>query len=333
MRLWACEPQFFDALGVTQPTMVNVRQSAAQGLVAVARLGPLPLQRQLLFALAQHRLGNFRHPVTLTEKINWRIIHDRREILRLTCDKLHTKRMAETLGIKVARVLWSGENLEDLAGVELSGNWVLKPNDGSRSVVFGHGAAPPRRALAEIARSWSRADTPARDGEWAYSQARRMYLVEEMLGAGTTTPISFKFFVFDGEPLFVHAISVGGTSFSSWQKRGETRWPPAETEMRLYTATWDPLDARLGHYPLAARRPPPPALPDMLEAARILGRGFDFMRVDLMGDGRDFFFGELTPYPHAGLTPFTPRVFDLELGSHWTLPRLGHLSTGLRQPA
>ncbi|MDA8330128.1 MAG: ATP-grasp fold amidoligase family protein [Candidatus Dormibacteraeota bacterium] len=309
------------------------RQSAGQAALSLARLAPLPLHRQLLFMLAQHRIGNFRRPVTLTEKINWRIIHDRREILRLTCDKLYTKELAAGMGLKVAKVLWSGARLEELATVRLAGHWVLKPNHGSRRVAFGSGPSLEPDKLREILRTWPGDEGPVRDGEWAYAFARRLYMVEEMLGGGGATPTSFKFFVFDGEPLFVHAITVAPDHFAAWRADREQLWPPVHTAMRLYTADWQPLEAQLGRYPLAVPQPAPPALGEMLEAARMLGRGFDFMRIDFLGDGKDFYFGELTPYPHAGLTPFNPRRFDLEMGSRWTLPNLSAEVGHLRQPA
>lgn len=309
-----------DARGGSLTTALRAR--AGRVAVVLARLAPLTLQRHILFWLSHHKVGNFRNPSTFSEKINWRVIHDRRDLIRLTCDKLYAKQQAEKLGIAVSATLWYGEDLSDLAGKPLPERWVLKPNHSSGLVAFGEGTAPDLRALKSLTRHWLRKATPARDGEWAYTEARRAFLVEEMLGTGRSTPTSYKFFVFHGEPLFVHVISVAEEQFSQWRMSEGAHWPPGEAAMRFYTPDWTPLAAQLATFPLAAAEPPPPDLPAMLEAARKLGGDFDFMRVDLMSDGKKFYFGELTPYPHAGLTPFTPREFDMELGSHWTLPTL-----------
>lgn len=300
----------------------SLRAGVTTAALGVARLSPLSLRRHILFLLGHHKVGNFRHPSTLSEKINWRIIHDRRDVLRYTCDKLYAKQEAEKVGVAVAATLWCGESLEDLAGKSLPERWVLKPNDGSGLVAFGEGTSPDLRTLEALTHHWPRESSPAREGEWAYTVARRLFLVEEMLGTGRSTPTSYKFFVFHGEPLFVHAIAVAEAQFSEWRASSDEHWPPAQTAMRFYTSSWEPLDAQLADFPLASVEPVPPALPAMLDAARNLGRDFDFVRVDLMSDGETFYFGELTPYPHAGLTTFTPRKFDTELGSHWTLPKL-----------
>jgi hypothetical protein len=59
----------------------------------------------------------------------------------------------------------------------------------------------------------------------------------------------------------------------------------------------------------------------MLRHATELSAGFDFIRVDLFATERGIWFGEFTPYPGAGLSPFEPPEFDAELGSRWRLPR------------
>lgn len=313
--------------------MAEPRQGGGRIALAVANRAPLRSRRHILFLLAQHRTGNFSRPLTFTEKVNWRILNDRREVLRLTCDKLHSKKLACDAGLPVPNLLWSGERLEDLAGMSLGGRWVLKPNDGSRWVAFGQGRAPGHEELLRVVRRWPARSGPDEQGEWAYSHARRLYIVEERIGSPVTTPTSYKFFVFDGEPLYVHAISVSPSRFAQWMERPGERWPPPSTALRLYTPSWDPLDAQLGTFPIADITAPPSDLQQMLDAARLIARPYDFMRVDFMHDGNSFYFGELTPYPHGGLTPLRPRRFELELGAHWRLPNLAQAQSAARQSA
>jgi hypothetical protein len=285
-------------------------------------IGPLSVRRHILFLIGHHQVGNFRKPSTFSEKVNWRIINDRRELLRYTCDKLYNKREAEARGVAVATTLWQGRSLKDLAGLTLSERWVLKPNHGSGLVAFGEGPIRDVTPLETATRHWLGKSGPAREGEWAYTQARPLFIVEEMLGTGNRPPTSYKFFVFNGEPLFIAVISVDEERFSPWRSRLGRRWPPPRTAMGFYTSSWEQLDVRLGDFPLGTLEPRPSTLPAMLSAAGKLARDFDFMRVDLFSDRGKVYFGELTPYPSAGLSPFSPREFDVELGSHWTLPRL-----------
>jgi hypothetical protein len=60
----------------------------------------------------------------------------------------------------------------------------------------------------------------------------------------------------------------------------------------------------------------------MIKLAEEIAAEFDFMRVDLFDTPHGVFFGETTPYPGSGLSPFSPNSFDYFLGSHWSLPPL-----------
>ena len=86
------------------------------------------------------------------------------------------------------------------------------------------------------------------------------------------------------------------------------------------TATWyDPLWRRLavaGALPVAAVERPS-ALSRMIEVAEQLGRGFDFVRVDLYCVNGKVYFGEMTHTPSGGLFAWTPSDFDAAMGAMW----------------
>ena len=52
---------------------------------------PIALRRHLLFFRAHKKWGNFNAPKTWREKMQWRILNDRRTILSVACDKLAQK--------------------------------------------------------------------------------------------------------------------------------------------------------------------------------------------------------------------------------------------------
>ena len=62
---------------------------------------------------------------------------------------------------------------------------------------------------------------------------------------------------------------------------------------------------------------PPAHIATMIEYAEAMGKGFDFIRVDLYDTPDKIYFGELTPTPGAGMTPFGSRKIDLCLGRLW----------------
>ncbi len=272
---------------------------------------PVRWRRQVLYGFSQHRWGDFSDPTTFSEKINWRIIHDRRPLLRDTCDKLRMKELATRVGVSVPETLWSGTDLGELTSVRLPSRWVLKANHSSGRIHFGQGEVRNPRPLIKATRAWLRPSLPARFGEWAYLNARPLFVLEEDLSRGGQAPVDYKFFVFaDQVPLIV----VESDRYSNHVRR-------------FYRPPWEPLEAQLAHVgwstvlrPLAKVMASPPTLAAMLDAALKLGRGFDFMRVDLYSVDDQVYAGELTPYPGGGLPRFVPRSLDEELGSYWELP-------------
>jgi hypothetical protein len=269
---------------------------------SVVRRLPLRLKRAVLYGQAHGAWPADRRPQSFTEKVNWRVVHDRRPLIGQLGDKLAMKEHAARVlpALSVPRVLWTGTDVADLAGVDLPQRWVLKPNHGTMRVHIGAGR-PDAAELARITAGWL--DEPLfRDrGEWVYSQARRLLIVEEFLGSGQP-PVDHKFLVFGGR---VELVQVDTGRF------GEHR-------RRLYSPDWTPIDVVEAVAP-GPLTPPPDSLQEMTKVAEALGADFDFVRVDLYDVDGEVWFGELTPYPGGGLDPFDP-VLDRVLGSYWELP-------------
>ena len=57
----------------------------------------------------------------------------------------------------------------------------------------------------------------------------------------------------------------------------------------------------------------------MIDLAELLGKPFDYIRVDLILVDGQIYFGELTNYTASGTIPYDPVTFDYELGLKWTL--------------
>ena len=266
---------------------------------------PLGWRRQLLFITSHKRLGSFRHPRTFSEKVNWRILHDRRELLSWTCDKLRMKAMAEDRGVRVVPTLWAGADLNELRNTTLPAAWVLKPNHGSNSLVFfGESPIAPLEDIRKVEETWARDSRLSVQGEWAYTKAAPGYLVEERIGPIPGSPPDFKIFVFDGEP---YMIQVDTDRFTRHCRT-------------FYSVDWRPMPFSSA-YPIA-ETPRPESLHEMLEAAKEMAAGFDFLRVDLYAEEGQVYLGEVTPYPGGGLEPFRPAQADLDIGARWSLPEL-----------
>jgi hypothetical protein len=277
----------------------------------VLGLLPLPTRRRLAYRRAHHRPLSLDAPETFTEKINWRMVRDRRPWIGEMCDKLRSKEMAaERLpDLRTAQVLWVGTDVADFARRTLPERWVLKPNHRTGLVHLGVGT-PDAAALQRRTRRWLEEPQHTRLGEWGYSVARRLLLAEEWLGEPGTTPDDFKIFCFDGRPMLIQRDI---NRFSGHRRHFLA---PDGTPMRVSSGFDD------------TEPPPPPAdLERMLDVASTLSKGYDFVRVDLYDVAGELYFGEYTVYPGGGLDPFEPASFDRDFGRHWVLPDLTGAAT------
>lgn len=271
------------------------------------RLPPIP-RRYFVHAVKHRRILNLNNPKTFNEKITWRMLFDRRDILAPTCDKLAMKSLARERAadlVRVPQTLWIGTDVRELAESALPEHWVLKPNHRSGLVYFGHGTANTEEIL-EATVGWLDEVNWQDMGEWAYSQAKRVLLVEEFIGVPGTPPVDYKFEVFDG---LVQLLLVYMGRFEDL--RGY-----------LFDRDFNRVAAQDASEILRENEDvqKPVNYERMLEAAERIGRGYDYLRVDLYDTGDQVWFGEVTPYEGGGTARFRPKSFDKKLGSYWTLP-------------
>jgi hypothetical protein len=282
----------------------------------VIELIPKRLLRAALFASVMRARGNFANPQTFNEKVNWRILNDRRDRIVKACDKLSMKEMARAAypgpDLRIAETLWSGTDLRDAPDLATLSPWVLKPNHSSGHALFGPDPRADLSALQRGTASWLR-ETPIELGEWGYSQARPLLLIEERIQTPDgKPPADYKFFVFDGR---IELIQVNRGRFGK------------NLTATFMDAEWRQFSVRQGER-LVIDEPRPPELDKMSDIARALGAGWDFIRIDLYAVGGEVWFGEFTPYPGSGLLPYKPMSFDLEQGMLWKLPTLDEVRSG-----
>ncbi|PVZ94930.1 hypothetical protein DDQ50_12825 [Amnibacterium flavum] len=216
-----------------------------------------------------------------------------------------------------------------LVDLDLPESYVVKPTHGSGACIVVSPGAPFDAELPEARWSWMYRHVRPRPGllgdlapiaanwttklygqgpnrEWAYGRVRPRILVEEMLaGPNGEIPADSKLFVFHGTCRY---IQVDQSRFGA---RTQDFFTPAWEHLPLSGGpAWaDPVPAR------------PERLAEMIAVAETLGAETDFVRVDLYDVGGRIVFGELTSYPAGGDSPFSPDSYDIEFGSHWTVPR------------
>jgi hypothetical protein len=279
-----------------------------------------------------------RRPATFNGKVRWRMLKDRRPILTTIVDKVavreHVTRLVGPEYLTVCHAVV--DDPRDLHSTLLPREFVAKASHASggtwlvtdrapssdfvnRGVPFSGGAQGPVSGWNRIVTSPERLDLDLLVAtyrvwlsrryedvpEWAYQNVTPRILVEELLsGPGGGVPDDYKFFVAGGA---VRLVQVDSGRFGSHRRN-------------LYLSDWTRLDAEFAYPCSDEESSRPSSLEQMVELAEVLGRGWDFIRVDLYDiDGR-VVFGELTPYPEGGCGWFRPDSYDAELGRHWKLP-------------
>jgi hypothetical protein len=277
------------------------------------------------------RLLRTRRPTTFNDKVRYKMLRDRRQLLVTMADKAAVRDYATSLvGPEyLPRLYGILRDPADLWALDLPPAYVVKPTHGSGAVLAVHPGAPLDAAIPAPDDHWvctelhpSALDRPAFEAlagawlqrlhghgpnrEWAYSRVPPQLLVEEFLqGPDGGIPNDYKFFVFHGRCQYVQ---VDTARFD-----GHTQ--------DFFLPTWERLPMS-GGLPWADPTPQrPERLTEMISIAERLARDTDFVRVDLYALPDRIVFGEMTSYPAGGHSPFFPESFNDEFGKHWYVPK------------
>lgn len=247
-------------------------------------------------------------PRAFSEKVRYKLRHDRRAILKIYADKLAVRDYvhATCRDVRLPRLLSVHTTAESVIAGIPAAPWVMKASHGSSMVLVSTPQQPPIAEIRRLAHRWLRTDYGLHYWEWQYFRLPRRILFEEYLGDASGVPADYKFYVIHQRVRF---IEVDLDRFT-----GHTR--------DFFFPDWTPIASRIGPAPTARQRPPrPPQLVRMIAIAEALACDTDFLRVDLYAVRGEIYFGELTHSPAAGNFDFADRALDEELGRNWQLPR------------
>jgi hypothetical protein len=255
-----------------------------------------------------YRHGHIRlfiFPKTFNELIQSNKIFKRSDLIMITSDKWRVRQyVKEKIGERYLIPLRTVvENPQLIDFNSLPDSFVVKANHGSGfNFLVAEKKTADRAKVDEALAAWLKIDFAAYHGEWAYRNIERRVLVEDMLVQDGKIPNDYKFFVFKGRVRMIQLSQ--GRHTSAYRKN-------------LYDEQWRQLAVEYGAPYTLEPLQPPAQLREMIGLAEVLGRDFDFARIDLyLIDGK-IFFGEVTHYPNAGLVEFRPQEFDRVLGDVW----------------
>ena len=282
------------------------------------RLLPLALRRHVLHLRATGRWGNFRNPRTRTEKMQWRIINDRRPMVAMSCDKLASKEYArevaaaDGLQLRIPETYWVGTDVRELQALaaRLPNRWVLKPNHSSGRYALIDSTAEPIDwvRLVNVANRWLLPDEEEQGlGHWGYSAARHLLFAEERVGDGSVAT-SIRVWTVGGLPLY---YSVDLATTLGWR-------------IKTYDADFNRVERPEDHINLVEERSAIDAMSEsgkeeISVVAAALAKPFDQQRCDLYLESGQLWFGEYATYSAGGLGARLPER-DEAIAAKWRLP-------------
>ncbi len=311
-----------------------IRNESEKDSLAKRLLGllPLPLKRHILYVRKQGRWGNFRNPSLFTEKMQWRIINDRRELLRTSCDRLANRetvqRSCDAAGLAIelpAFIAWgdtAGEIMQDLRQLHAEGKlpekWVLKPNNSSGRVAVTEGE-PDFTLIESTLREWTpKGRFHSLHWIWPYVEAKPGFIAEGWVGPTSESPEEWTLWVAGGRVCFyLLQKRIGGHQAARGYFDGE--WNDLGDLYKAYIQS-----------PPIGMPSPPPHRELMDQYAQAIAHNWDFLRVDLYFANGKVWFSELTPFPWEGIPLMRDirETIDVPIGKHWSLPSLDRVREG-----
>lgn len=273
-------------------------------------MGALPARMSvcLQFYRHHHRWPKLKNPQTFSEMIQEKKFSSEDRVLSTLADKAAVKDyIAEILGNDwVVPTLWVGKELPPLKDRDWEVPFVIKTTHSSGTNIFIRDQSDLQWDVIEKkVQLWlsGSGQTPGHLAEYHYKKIPPRVIIEPYIGRGRTLPVDYKFFCFDGHVALIQ-VDLG-------RSEQHTR--------ALFDTEWNRLEARLKYPspPTTMDIPRPETFAELLDAAKLISKGFDFVRVDFYEFDGQPLVGELTFFPGSGFERFYPRSLDIDLGKRW----------------
>ena len=269
---------------------------------------PDELYLRILFFIETGKFLHLNPARTFQEKIQWLKLYNRRPEYCIMVDKIAVKEyVASIIGRQyIIPTLGVWNNFEEIDFNKLPDDFVLKTAGGGGScgvVVCRDKKKLDKKSVQKKIEASLSFDIFNSYREWPYKNVVPKILVEKFVSNGSDTDLpDYKFFCFNGEPLYCQLI----------------RNRHSNETIDFYDTEWNHLDF-VGLNPKAhngrvsAEKPINYDL--MLEICKKLSLNIPFVRIDLYNIQGVIYFGEITFYPGSGFGRFEPNKWNEILGN------------------
>ncbi len=259
----------------------------------------------------QHRLPNVACPDSYTERMLWRRLFDHNPMFVTFTDKLATKEYCQQRcgDLEAPETLWVGQNAADIPDQHLTGDVFVKTNHGYNHNYPICAGRFDRDDLIEKTDAWMR----SRHGEdkyvWSYSQVPPKLFVEKTIGDAGADLLDVNFRVSNGA--FIAGCVVGHNKL-------DNMWAVyVDEHCNAIPGPNDLEGAPFAHLPEDMDITTP--YRRMVEYAKQLSIGVDYVRVDFMLNGDRVYAGEITVYPAVGIHEIYNPPLNEKIKTGWDL--------------
>ena len=249
---------------------------------------------------------NLNNPQTFCDKIQYLKLYDRKEYYHKLVDKYEVKKIISSLigNDYVIPTLGVWDSFDDIDFSTLPQQFVLKTTNASQTTMI----CMDKRSfdvdkVRKLFKRYLKISLYKNFREWVYKGVKPRIIAERYMELVEGEDlIDYKFYCFDGEPLYCQVIKN--------RRKEET--------IDFFDQDWNHqefwgLRSKVTQSKVTIERPI--NYDKMLEIARKLSKGIAFLRVDLYNLHGKIYFGELTFYPSAGFGFFTPKEWNVKLGN------------------
>lgn len=247
-------------------------------------------------------------PQTFNQKIQWLKIYDTTPKKTCLADKYLVREwVKEQIGQEyLIPLLGVWKSTDEIDFDALPEQFCLKANHGSgmNYVVSSKSNLTEldKKKIRKVANNWLRNPFYAISMEFQYKDIPRRIIAEEYIEETGGNLYDYKIHCFNGEPRIIQVI--GNRSLSEHTAKEaffDTEWNRNDFMYHTYIQYEEALDK-------------PDNLKDMLNIAKVLSRGFIYVRVDLYDIDGTIKFGEMTFTPAAGYCTWGGVYFDRMVG-------------------
>lgn len=275
---------------------------------------------------------------TFDQKVQYKMLFDRRAYLHETADKYKAKLIAQDLigEAGVAKLYQVQLDANEIDWANLPQEYVIKVNHGCGGTIIvcregidlaeildSKGKIPldwkvfrinpnslNRAVIQEyfsrlMQKNYGWGDPFPLCYEWLYRSIKPRIIIEEFLNIEGRSPIDYRLFVMNGAVQFIQRDEI----------------LPSVHYSSLYNVDWQLQDVDYNYIRPSFEISPPSTLKSMIGYAEELARNTDFARIDFYEVGKRLVFGEITHYPRAGRNVFTPVEFSKFFAAKWKVPK------------